>query len=97
MQRFVASRLVNPYEDAERSGVSLHWGNALQTLLADVITGRTDYGTILVYDISRWGRFQDSDESAHYEYLCRQAGVRGRWLANLAASFRSRFTPVKVD
>jgi DNA invertase Pin-like site-specific DNA recombinase len=31
--------------------------------------------TVLVYDVSRWGRFQDTDESAHYEFVCRQVGV----------------------
>jgi hypothetical protein len=25
--------------------------------------------------ISRWGRFQDIDESAHYEFLCRSARI----------------------
>jgi DNA invertase Pin-like site-specific DNA recombinase len=30
---------------------------------------------LLVYDISRWGRFQDADESAYYEYLLKKAGV----------------------
>ncbi len=29
----------------------------------------------LVYDVSRWGRFQDSDESAYYEYACKRAGI----------------------
>jgi DNA invertase Pin-like site-specific DNA recombinase len=29
----------------------------------------------LVYDISRWGRFQDTDEAAHYEFLCKKAGI----------------------
>jgi hypothetical protein len=24
----------------------------------------------LVYDITRWGRFQDVDESAYYEFTC---------------------------
>jgi hypothetical protein len=28
-----------------------------------------------VYDVSRWGRFQDTDESAHYEFLCKSAGI----------------------
>jgi DNA invertase Pin-like site-specific DNA recombinase len=27
---------------------------------------------ILVYDVSRWGRFQDQDEAAHYEFECKQ-------------------------
>ena len=34
-----------------------------------------DYAAILVYDVSRWGRFQDTDESAYYEYLCKRAGI----------------------
>jgi DNA invertase Pin-like site-specific DNA recombinase len=25
--------------------------------------------------VSRWGRFQDTDESAYYEYLCKRAGI----------------------
>jgi hypothetical protein len=29
-----------------------------------------------VFDVSRWGRFQNPDQAAHYEFLCRQAGVR---------------------
>ena len=40
-----------------------------------MISGAAGFNTILVYDVSRWGRFQDSDESAHYEFICRQAGV----------------------
>lgn len=81
---YAASRgltIVRSYEDAGRSGVRLEGRTALQTLLADVRSGRADYRTILVYDVSRWGRFQDSDESAHYEYLCRQAGVRVEYCA----------------
>jgi len=31
---------------------------------------------VLVYDISRWGRFQDVDEGAHYEFVCRDAGIQ---------------------
>lgn len=31
--------------------------------------------------ISRWGRFQDADESAHYEYRCRRAGIEVRYCA----------------
>jgi hypothetical protein len=31
----------------------------------DVAGGNTDCDANLVYDVSRWGRFQDADESAH--------------------------------
>lgn len=73
--------IVRTYEDAGRSGLALEGRSALQNLLSDVRSGHADFGTILVYDVSRWGRFQDSDESAHYEYLCRQAGFRVEYCA----------------
>ena len=83
---YAASRgltIIKSYEDGGRSGVSLDGRPALKTLLDDVTSGRADFSTILVYDVSRWGRFQDSDESAHYEYLCRQAGVVVEYCAEL--------------
>ena len=27
-------------------------------------------------DVSRWGRFQDADEAAHYEFVCKKAGIK---------------------
>lgn len=45
-------------------------------LIDDVRGGRADFDHILVYDVSRWGRFQDVDESAYYEFTCRQAGIK---------------------
>jgi DNA invertase Pin-like site-specific DNA recombinase len=47
----------------------------LAQLLSDVVGGPQLYRAILVYDVSRWGRFQDTDESAHYEFLCKTAGI----------------------
>ena len=44
-------------------------------------TGRADFQAILVYDVSRWGRFQDADESAYYEYLCKRAGIEVHYCA----------------
>ena len=31
---------------------------------------------VLVYDVSRWGRFQDQDEAAYYEFRCKQRGKK---------------------
>lgn len=31
---------------------------------------------ILVYDVSRWGRFQNSNEAAYFEHLCEQHGKK---------------------
>lgn len=65
--------IVKTYVDEGRSGLRLAGRDALQSLLADVTSGQAKYEIILVYDISRWGRFQDTDESAHYEFICRRA------------------------
>ena len=57
-------------------GLRIDGRQGLKDLIADVVLGRADFDHILVYDVSRWGRFQDADESAHYEFICKQAGVR---------------------
>jgi DNA invertase Pin-like site-specific DNA recombinase len=68
--------IVRSYEDEGKSGLEIGRRLGLQALLADVQSGRVDFEVILVFDVSRWGRFQNSDEAAHYEYLCTKAGVR---------------------
>ncbi|OYU86881.1 MAG: recombinase family protein [Bradyrhizobiaceae bacterium PARB1] len=73
--------IVRSYEDAGRSGLTLDRRTALQRLIADVWSGYADFKTILIYDVSRWGRFQDTDESAHYEYICRSHGVAVEYCA----------------
>ncbi len=50
-------------------------------MIEDVQAGRADYAAILVYDVSRWGRFQDADESAYSEYQCRRAGIEVHYCA----------------
>ncbi len=67
--------IVRTYADEGRSGLTLHGRPALVRLLADIQEGRADYEVVLVYDVSRWGRFQDTDESAYYEYACRRAHI----------------------
>jgi DNA invertase Pin-like site-specific DNA recombinase len=54
--------IVRTYADAGKSGLSLDGRHALKQLIEDVQTGTADFTTILVYDVSRWGRFQDADE-----------------------------------
>src|SRR5271165_1279586 len=61
--------IVRTYEDAGKSGLRLDGRLSLQRLIADVRSGSTDFEAVLVYDVSRWGRFQDADESA-----CRVGG-----------------------
>jgi DNA invertase Pin-like site-specific DNA recombinase len=73
--------IVRTYSDAARSGLVLNRRMGLRQLLQDVISGDADYKMILVYDVSRWGRFQDIDESGHYEFICRSAGVPVHYVA----------------
>jgi DNA invertase Pin-like site-specific DNA recombinase len=68
--------IVRTYLDPGRSGLQLAGRHGLQALLKDVESGRTDYSSVLVYDVSRWGRFQNTDESAFYDFTCRRAGIR---------------------
>jgi Resolvase, N terminal domain len=66
--------IVRTYADSGRSGVVLKNRPALSGLLSDVVSSHCPFKAVLVYDISRWGRFQDTDEAAHYEFLCKRGG-----------------------
>jgi len=73
--------IVRSYSDEGESGLRIKNRNGLTELIDDVHSGRADFDHILVYDVSRWGRFQDIDESAHYEFTCKQAGVKVAYCA----------------
>ncbi len=82
--RYAAARgfeIVRTYADEGKSGLNIGGREALQELISDVTSGRADYSVILAYDISRWGRFQDADQSAYYEFICRRAGVSVHYCA----------------
>ena len=67
--------IVRTYADKGKSGLRIEGRDALQQLIEDVKAGTAEFKIILVYDISRWGRFQDADEGAYYEHVCHRAGV----------------------
>jgi len=73
--------VVSTYADAGKSGIAIKHRKGLRQLLHDVTSGQARYKVILVYDVSRWGRFQDVDEAAHYEFLCKIAGIPVRYCA----------------
>lgn len=89
IQRYAESHgfeVVHTYSDGAKSGVALKRRTGLRQLLQDVICGSPSYRAILVYDVSRWGRFQDTDESAHYEFVCKSAGVPVHYCAESFAN-----------
>jgi len=83
--------IVRVYADEGKSGLRLDGRDSLKSLLHDVESGDADYVVVLVYDVSRWGRFQDPDESASYEIRCKQAGVKVLYCAE---QFENDGTPV---
>jgi DNA invertase Pin-like site-specific DNA recombinase len=73
--------IIHSFVDEGKSGTTIKKRKGLQELLRVVQSGEADFDQILVYDVSRWGRFPASDESAHYEYLCKQAGIAVHYCA----------------
>jgi DNA invertase Pin-like site-specific DNA recombinase len=69
-------QIVHTYRDQGESGLRIKNRRGLRDLLDDARSGRADFSRLLVYDVSRWGRFQDTDESAHHEFVCKQAGIK---------------------
>ena len=68
--------IVATYSDEARSGLRYENRPGMQRMLADAQSKESGFDTILVYDVTRWGRFQDQDEGASLEYACRNASVQ---------------------
>lgn len=73
--------IIETYEDSGKSGLKLSGRDALKRLIDNVQAGPVRFTMILVLDVTRWGRFQDADESAYYEYICRRAGIDVQYVA----------------
>lgn len=86
-------RIIQTYSDAGKSGLRIQGRAGLTQLIHDIEAGQTEFKTVLVYDISRWGRFQDADESAYYEYICKRAGISVEYCAE---QFENDGSPVST-
>lgn len=84
-------QIVKEYIDEGRSGLDIKRRSGLQNLIADVQSGQASFKVIVVYDVSRWGRFQDIDEAAYYEHTCRRAGIQ---IFYCAEQFGEDATPI---
>lgn len=85
--------IVKTYADAGKSGLKIDGRDALKSLITDVQEGTATFNVILVLDVTRWGRFQDADESAYYEYICRRAGIDVQYVAE---QFENDGSPVST-
>ena len=68
--------IVKEYVDEGKSGLDIRRRAGLSNLIRDVQSGDAVFQLIIVYDVSRWGRFQDVDEAAYHEHTCRRAGIK---------------------
>ena len=85
--------IISTYADQGKSGLDIGGREALQRLISDVQDERAEFNIILVLDVTRWGRFQDADESAYYEYICRRAGIDVQYVAE---QFENDGSPVST-
>ena len=85
--------IIRTYADEGKSGLNLEGRDGLKHLIETVESGMADFKVILAYDISRWGRFQDADESAYYEYICKRAGITVQYCAE---QFENDGSPVST-
>ncbi len=86
-------QIVRTFSDSGKSGLRIDGRDGLKELLEVVQSKHADFSTILVYDVSRWGRFQDADESAYYEYICKRAGITIQYCAE---QFENDGSPVST-
>jgi DNA invertase Pin-like site-specific DNA recombinase len=96
LQEYASKRgmqIVRTFSDSGKSGLRIDGRDALKNLIEVVQSGSADFKAILVYDVSRWGRFQDADESAYYEYICKRAGITVQYCAE---QFENDGSPVST-
>ena len=68
--------VIDTYVDDGKSGLQLQNRPGLRKLLLDVQQPGRAFSKVLVLDIGRWGRFQNVDEAAYYEFHCHLHGVQ---------------------
>jgi DNA invertase Pin-like site-specific DNA recombinase len=78
--------IIRTFTDEGKSGLNLEGRAGLLQLLSEVQGGTAEFTAVLVYDVSRWGRFQDADESGYWEYVCKRAGVAIHYCAEQFAN-----------
>ncbi len=67
-------QIIHEFADHGKSGLSTEGRDEFKKMLEMVKDINIEFKYILVLDMSRWGRFQDIDLSAHYRTLCKKYG-----------------------
>ncbi|AWM79334.1 recombinase family protein [Gammaproteobacteria bacterium ESL0073] len=64
------------FKDEGKSGLQIKGREQFQALIQLIEKKEINFSAVLVYDVSRWGRFQNINEASHYIYLFEKAGVK---------------------
>lgn len=67
--------ILHTYDDAGKSGVSTTGRHDFNKLVNDVLTKEINIDVVLVYDVSRFGRFKDPQEGIYYKYLLKMNNI----------------------
>ena len=69
--------IIKEFADRGITGVVVKDRDAFNEMIQIYVEGgKEKFDYVLVFDVSRWGRFQDGDESAHYTWLCSSRGIK---------------------
>ena len=68
--------IIQEFSDLGKSGLSTEHRDAFNDMLENWVKKREDFQFVLVLDVSRWGRFQDTDLSATYSAECTKHGKK---------------------
>ena len=66
--------IIEEFIDRGKTGLITEGRDAFKRMLSGIETGKIDCDYVLVLDVSRWGRFQDTDIAAYYTSLCAMHG-----------------------
>ena len=67
--------IIREFADKGKSGLSVEGRDEFNAMLHDYVEQEKEqFQFVLVLDVSRWGRFQETDLSAYYTGLCLQHG-----------------------
>jgi DNA invertase Pin-like site-specific DNA recombinase len=67
--------IVREFADRGKSGLSTDGRDAFNDMIQEYVQGeKEDFDLVLALDVSRWGRFQDTDLSAYFTGLCAKHG-----------------------
>jgi DNA invertase Pin-like site-specific DNA recombinase len=66
--------VIKEFADHGKSGLSTEHRDAFNDMIENWVKKRDDFEFVLVLDVSRWGRFQDTDVSAVWSAQCKDHG-----------------------